>query len=579
MSYLVPATDDIQVNSITKNEQDDARIAALPNGGFVVVWESLNAKGDRNDIYQQVYDADGTPVGRNVRLNTDRSYTNYNPVVEVLSDGSWVVVWGEYDREDNVQEVKARMIRADGVPRAEEFTVNEFTYGDQDWPDVSATEDGGFIVVWDSFHVWTANGVDYETLEIRSREFDSSGEEVETDKSLLYSMYNSRFPQVTTLENGEILVVWQYPEYDSNGNRTSSRNEGLVLTKEVYFEGHSSALLLGEDFSGIFSVEALEDDRFVVAGWTVVDGVNQVVVQVYENGPYRFETISEPVYTKVSGLDVYEPRLAATADGGFVLTYTVDTIPGYADDGGQEDTYIQRYDADGKKAGAPVRVSEISAPGQFQFDSDITVLEGGQIVSVWEGFPGDGSSGVYIRMFEPHLVGTTGRDILRGSAADDNISGRGGNDRLSGSSGDDNIHGGRGRDNLRGQNGNDRLEGDGGDDRLAGGKGQDVLIGGRGNDTLDGGRGDDLLKGGAGADHFVFSTGKDKIAKFNDGTDTLVLDKFALGIEQLNAAEILETHGRMAGDNLAILDFGGGDILKIRGVSDLSSLADDIIFT
>ncbi|WP_052261622.1 calcium-binding protein [Leisingera sp. ANG-M1] len=597
MSFLVPATGGIQVNTFTSYEQDDARIAALPNGGFVVVWEALDASGERNDVFQQVYDAAGNPVGGNVRLNTSTAHTNYNPVVEILNDGSWVVVWGEYGEDGGVSEVKARMIGADGIPRAAAFTVNTFTYGEQGSPDVSATEDGGFIVVWESYHVSGAHGVETVTLNIRSREFDSSGVGESHDATLLYSMDDSRFPDVTTLENGEVFVAWQEPVYDGDGNRIVSRNGGVLLTDDVYFEGHSSAFLLREEFSGIYSVEALEDNRFVVAGWTVIDGVNQVVVQVYESGPYRFEAIAEPVYMAVPGLDVYAPRIAVTPDGGFVVTYTVDTIPGYADAGGQEDTYVQRFDADGQKAGAPVRVSEVSGPGQYHIDPDIAVLEDGRIVSVWEGYPDEGdTSGVYIRVFESQMVGTSKRDILRGSAADDQISGRGGNDLLAGRSGSDRIEGGRGWDTLNGHSGRDQLDGGrgrdmldggagrdvliggGGDDWLQGGAGRDLLIGGRGSDRLDGGAGNDLLKGGRGADEFVFSSGRDRIASFTDGTDTLLLDAGALELDGMGVQEVLETYGSLTGSGAAVLDFGGGNALTIGGVSSLSSLADDIVF-
>ena len=72
-------------------------------------------------------------------------------------------------------------------------------------------------------------------------------------------------------------------------------------------------------------------------------------------------------------------------------------------------------------------------------------------------------------------------------------------------------------------------------DALSGLGGNDILNGLTGNDTLNGGSGDDLLIGGAGDDLFIFSQGS--------GVDT-------------------------------ISDFGGGDRIDLRDLSDLQSFGD-----
>jgi subtilisin-like proprotein convertase family protein len=73
------------------------------------------------------------------------------------------------------------------------------------------------------------------------------------------------------------------------------------------------------------------------------------------------------------------------------------------------------------------------------------------------------------------IVGTTGRDVLRGSRRADVIAALGGRDRV---------------DGLRG---NDVVCGGAGPDRLIGGRGRDLLIGGRGRDTCLGGPGRDRI--------------------------------------------------------------------------------------
>jgi hypothetical protein len=70
-------------------------------------------------------------------------------------------------------------------------------------------------------------------------------------------------------------------------------------------------------------------------------------------------------------------------------------------------------------------------------------------------------------------VGTSKRDVLRGTRGRDVIVGRSGKDVLKGMRGNDLLCGGAGRDTLRGGPGRDRLVGGPGKDQLRGGPGRD----------------------------------------------------------------------------------------------------------
>jgi uncharacterized delta-60 repeat protein len=89
------------------------------------------------------------------------------------------------------------------------------------------------------------------------------------------------------------------------------------------------------------------------------------------------------------------------------------------------------------------------------------------------------------------IVGTDGKDKLKGTKRADVIVGLGGDDTISGGGGNDVICGGRGNDKISGGAGADKLYGDAGKDKLNGGAGQDKLNGGAGKDSLNGGAGKD----------------------------------------------------------------------------------------
>jgi Ca2+-binding RTX toxin-like protein len=104
------------------------------------------------------------------------------------------------------------------------------------------------------------------------------------------------------------------------------------------------------------------------------------------------------------------------------------------------------------------------------------------------------------------IVGTAGKNALRGSN---------GSDFISGLANADVINGGEGDDELDGGTGPDKEYGEGGNDVLFGGIGNDTLSGGPGNDDLIGGPGADIVEGGLGTDYFNCGTGIDKIIDFN----------------------------------------------------------------
>lgn len=202
------------------------------------------------------------------------------------------------------------------------------------------------------------------------------------------------------------------------------------------------------------------------------------------------------------------------------------------------------------------------------------------------------------------LVGGTGNDTIYGGEGNDTIYGNAGNNSLWGMRGDDLIHGGdghdrigggRGHDTLYGHGGNDTIFGGMGDDLIYGGAGDDVLwgmddndtiFGGTGNDFIHGGKGDDVLDGGPGNDTMVGGPGAD-VFIFKEGHELLLIQDFTFSQQDilqldsslwgggLSAEEVLASYGYVDNGQI-VLNFGGGDIITLAGITNMDMLAQHI---
>lgn len=156
------------------------------------------------------------------------------------------------------------------------------------------------------------------------------------------------------------------------------------------------------------------------------------------------------------------------------------------------------------------------------------------------------------------LLGREGDDIIWGGAGNDRLIGGDGDDELYGGAGDDNLWGGLGNDILYGGDGDDELHGDEGNDLLVGGNGADRLYGEAGSDALNGDAGNDLLSGGAGQDRLFGGSGEDDL-RGDEGDDLLYGEEGADLLEGGDGADLL--FGGEGNDTLT----GGAGADKLEG--------------
>ena len=143
-----PDAAQFQVNIATSGFQHNADIAVASDGSFVVVWQD-DGQTAAQDIFLRTFDADGDPTSGEIAVNQSEGFFRARPAVAMDAVGNLIVAW-EAEVVGEQHNIHARRFDAAGSPVSDEFRVNSTVAGSQKAPDVARKGTGEFLVVWES---------------------------------------------------------------------------------------------------------------------------------------------------------------------------------------------------------------------------------------------------------------------------------------------------------------------------------------------------------------------------------------------------------------------------------------------
>ncbi|MDQ2082928.1 VCBS domain-containing protein [Xanthobacteraceae bacterium Astr-EGSB] len=325
-----PSGSEFVVNATTGNYERFGAVTGLAGGGFVATYSANALDGSDYGIFGQRYDAAGARVGGEFQINNLVTAGNqHSTSVSELAGGGFVVTWQAENADGGNYGIQARIYNASGVAHGSEFAVNTQTAGNQTVPEVIGLAGGGFVIAWQS-----TNG-------IFAQMFGSTGVRVGGEFLVNTNPTGAKtLPDIAALENGGFVVSW-----------TSSGQDGS--SDGVYAQRYASD---GTTVGGEFLVNTYVSDK----------QTNSTVI----------------------GL----------ADGGFLISW-VST----GQDGSNTGIYGQRFAADGSKVGTEFRISGSTVDNQ-DFDgtiggAEIVQLADGSLVASWHGAPSVTGNEIYARQF------------------------------------------------------------------------------------------------------------------------------------------------------------------------------------
>ena len=581
-------SDQIQVNTTTDNTQDYSDVAGSVNGGFVVVWSSSAQDGSGWGIYAQAYDNNGAKVGTELLVNTYTSNDQNYPSITALTGGGYVVSWSGYSSQGS-SEISAQLITDAGALSGSEFAVNTNASSTQKISEVASLEDGGFIVVYESYRTNAYN--------INAQRFDASGNKVGSEilvTNITSSSYDLYRPSVAGLTDGGYVISWEsrnssgdydvyakrydalgqvskdefkvnaYVDYDQNYSKVvATQDGGYVITWQSYSNLNS------QDWDVVAAQFNSEDDQ--IASESVVSSISRYSqlyadVTLLNNGSLAFAwsgygntdvddwdyEVSTRVANSVTAVkgssldDLIEDGIGDEAVNGaagyntFSLNGSIyDYIVTRLDDGGvlvrsivgtpnvqdgdsllyniqklvfEDDGSFRELDdvSSVKDAANPVLAFGETFSGQiYRNDQDwFRITNGPANGKVVVALSGDSTTKLSSQTTDLITVNDSWQEITKEITLDAN-----GEYSLSVSNTSLNLNVIKGyqitayRIDSSSTDGNDTITAGTDYEYLTGGKGNDTLIGSDRDQYLDGGEGNDIIYGGAGRDVIVGGDG------------------------------------------------------------------------
>jgi hypothetical protein len=427
-----PLSDDHMVNdSLGRFYHGNPDLACDGPGKAVVVWE--DARGSLLEVYGQLFDPSGNPMGGNFRVNCQGMVSSSFPCCDMSPAGKFVVVWSA--SEGNGNNVYGRLFSSDGAPVDTCFVINDDGLNVEHLnPRVAMDSSGGFVVAWQD----RREGQD----RIYAQRFAPGGSEIDAN----FAIYCSRPdpPQnnsdLDVNQRGDFVVTWAEPflspamifaqRYDSAGVPVDT-NIAVINDPLAHPDNPKVALT--------------DDNHFVVA-WTDhrtpgSDVYFQAFFSGLPQGPNRRVNDAESALQDLPDIDVWNSYVYSVwrdnrAPGlGFSIFFnTIDFTETAVEQNQDEErvpegillsqnypnpfnpvTTIQ-YTVDGKQSrGAPVTLKIYNVLGQLVQTLVDEEKSAGTHRATWNGRDDRGeqlSSGVYLYRLEIGELSVTRRMLL-----------------------------------------------------------------------------------------------------------------------------------------------------------------------
>ena len=371
------------VNTYTAGHQSRPSLDMAADGCVVAAWDSLgqDAAGGPG-IFAQVYNPHSVPLSGEIQVNTYTTGSQSHPSVACRPDCDFVVVW-QSNHDGSSDGIFGRIFDEEGNPESAEFAVNVFTTGTQELASASMDTSGFFVVVWQSF---SQDGAGFGIV---GRRFNNVGTPLDVEFVVNTTTSGDQtYPRVARAPSGHFVVVWESSGQDGDQEGIFARRynaAGIPLSSEIPINTYTT----GRQIRPSVAIES--SGGFIVA-WQSEgqdgDGSGVFARRFDADGVAVTEELALATYTTA---DQRAPRVAGTEDGGFLAVWDG------AGDGGSNQSWARQFAADSTARENAYRINDFSATNN-QTKPDVASDARGGFAFLWQSLQQDGDDfGIYTR--------------------------------------------------------------------------------------------------------------------------------------------------------------------------------------
>jgi hypothetical protein len=326
------------VGIYTYNSQSVVEI--FDGGNAIVVWEDL--RNSVVNLYGQVYDNTGDPIGTNFKVSTNSgNLSETRPAISSYGDSLFVVWESGY----------SQWLLSDGSQSGLSFSLQN---DPMNFPD-AAVNDSGVFVVWYS-----------DDYEIFLKRFNFNGDSLSPRVVVNDDTTGDQLsPNIATNDNGNLVVVWQdfrngdnFDIYGQLFDQTGLKIDTNILLNEEY-----------EDTNQVFPCCALDSaGNFVVVWEGARSGDRSIYARQFDSLGHAWAS-GFRVNTNAYGNFQFNPYCATDKSGSFIVVWMRDY-----------NIYGQRFDNMSNFVGNNFQIDQCSGSG-FQDDPVISMNENNFVVS------------------------------------------------------------------------------------------------------------------------------------------------------------------------------------------------------
>ncbi|MGP8330088.1 MAG: T9SS type A sorting domain-containing protein [Methanosarcinaceae archaeon] len=199
------------------------KIEISEDGNFIVTWTSI-----QNDVYIQIYSSDGSPIGKNIKVNEhpiigeNLTHADLGSNIAVDDSGKIIIVWDGVI--NGVRDIYGQFFTQKGNRIGNNFNISTGKHQYNMLADVTLENSGNYKVSW----LWLG---EHHDKGIALKVISSEGETIKTIENLTVANFNSDSPGIAADSLGNFTITWadrrNQHDFDIFAQRFTSAGEPI----------------------------------------------------------------------------------------------------------------------------------------------------------------------------------------------------------------------------------------------------------------------------------------------------------------------------------------------------------------